>query len=312
MYCKKCGYNISDDKLVCPFCNTVVEKENKYSDYVKLDETKEANGIRNNLGYVKLKTNWFLHILIACAGYLAMNVLFTVVSAILIAYYRSAGNDFSCVSQGNCSMEINNLVNKITAISQVISELFIVAIVILIFHKHIKTFFKNFKDKKTYKWYGIGLAIMYGFNFVYSIFLMLLDSSGSSTNQEGVNTILKTYPLLGFFFVVIAAPLFEEIIFRFGIFRAFTHKGKKAEVLGLILTTVLFAGVHLIATFEAVFADPAWPNWEIFKEDALSIPIYLSGAFAMTFAYYKSKNLNTSILMHLTWNFLAFISIMTS
>ena len=41
-------------------------------------------------------------------------------------------------------------------------------------------------------------------------------------------------------FVVIAAPLFEEIIFRFGVFRCFVAKdNKKTGIIGLIVTTIL-------------------------------------------------------------------------
>lgn len=312
MYCKKCGFKLSNEDTNCPFCNSEVEKPKlSYDDYVDFTQSTKKEAIRNHLGYVDLKTKWIHHLLIACAGYLVMNVAATLLMSILIVVYQMKGYDFSCVNSGSCPIETLNVVNRISVIAQVVAELLVILILVLIFRKHIKTFFSNFKKGKTFKWFGISFAIMYGFNFIYSIFLMMIDSTGSSTNQEGVNDILASSPLLGFLFVVIAAPLFEEIIFRLGVFRTFTHKNKKTEIIGLILTTIIFAGVHMIATFQAVFADMANPNWEILKEDALSIPIYLSGAFAMTFAYYKSKNLNSSILAHMTWNFIAFLSIIS-
>ena len=65
----------------------------------------------------------------------------------------------------------------------------------------------------------------------------------------------------------------------------------------------------MIATVEAVFADINNPNWELLKSDLLSLPSYLIGAFCLTFVYYKSKNLLASMMVHMAWNFLAFIAI---
>ena len=65
------------------------------------------------------------------------------------------------------------------------------------------------------------------------------------------------------------------------------------------------------ATFTNAFADAANPDWELFKSDMLSLPSYLIGAFALTFVYYKSKNLLAPMLVHMAWNFLAYISILS-
>ena len=150
---------------------------------------------------------------------------------------------------------------------------------------------------------------MYGLTLVYSILLEVFKLTSTSTNQDAVNNIIVENPILGFLFVVVAAPLFEEIIFRFGVFRAFTNKSKKTEIIGLVVTTLLFAFVHMTATFEMTFADPSNPDGELLKSDMLSLPSYLIGAFSLTFAYYKSKNLITPMLMHMAWNLIGFIGI---
>ena len=115
-------------------------------------------------------------------------------------------------------------------------------------------------------------------------------------------------PLLGFLFVVVAAPLFEELIFRFGIFRTFTFKNKKLEIIGFIVAMFLFGAIHMVATFESVFAT-ATPNWDLLKSDLLTLPVYLCGGFCLTLAYFKSKNLITSMLAHMTLNLISFIAI---
>lgn len=346
MYCKKCGFELQAHNTKCPFCNHPVETEivpvvNKEEvkkveeevsvkeevtplveekvvedvnkqEYVNINEPKMTSLKRNHLGYLNLKTQFWHHALIASVGYLAMYVFIILIGRLMITSYQASGMDFSCIAEGNleaCSPEVYGAYMKVNVVSQVLAELLIVAIVALIFMKYLKPLFAEFKEGKTWKWVGIGFGLMYGLTLIYSIILSALDLASSSTNQDSVNNIIFDNPLLGFLFVVIAAPLFEEIIFRFGIFRIFTNKSKKLEIAGVVITTLLFAFVHMTATIEAVFADINNPDWELLKSDLLSVPSYLIGAFCLTFAYYKSKNLVTTMLMHMAWNFMAFISI---
>ena len=329
MYCKKCGYKLDNNAQKCPFCNepvgntyveenpvikeTVVFKKEAYPEYRNITKQEETASYRDKLGYVNLKINGWLHALVGCVGYILMNVLFTFVGAALVASLKNQGVDFSCAlgeeGLSACPIEVQVAYTKAAATGQVICELLVVGIVALIFMKFLKYFSKEFKDKKTYKWFGIGFGLMYGANVAYNILLQILNVTSSSANQDAVNKVVLQNPVLGFLFVVVAAPLFEEIVFRLGIFRAFTKRGKKMEFVGVIVTTIAFALIHMVASVEAVFADPANPDWSILLSDLSSLPSYLIGAFFLTFAYYKSKNFLTPILMHMAWNFIGFIGI---
>ena len=312
MFCKKCGYQLDNNAKKCPFCGEPTGNI-EYPEYQDLRKTEEKADYRDKLGYVNLKINGWIHAIIGVVGYALMNILFSFVGAALVASLRNQGMDFSCAlgeeGLSACPIEVQIAYTKAAATGQVICELLVVGIVALIFMKFLKYFFKEFKDKKTFKWFGIGFGLMYGANFVYTILLQILNITSSSTNQDAVNEVVTQNPLLGFLFVVVAAPLFEEVVFRLGIFRAFTKRGKKLEIVGLVLTTLAFALIHMVASVEAVFADPANPDWSILLMDLSSLPSYLIGAFFITFAYYKSKNFLTPILMHMTWNLIGFIGI---
>ena len=44
MYCKKCGYEIKETELVCPFCNTIISKDDvviKNEENIKVSEVRE-------------------------------------------------------------------------------------------------------------------------------------------------------------------------------------------------------------------------------------------------------------------------------
>ena len=327
MFCKKCGFKLNEDATKCPFCNHEVGKEiegikvetkvayQEYQNPFKKEQENQtmANNVRNANGYVNLKTSWWHHLLLAAGGYLLMNVLYTILSIVVVRVYQALGYDFSCMIDGfdACPIEISSAYVKASAIAQLVSELIIVLIAALIFIKFIKHFFKEFKDKNTWKWFGISFGLMYGSNFVYSMILSLLSLFGINpevnANQSAVNEIIFGSPLLGFLFVVIAAPLFEEIIFRLGVFRSFTGKNKKLTTIGLIVTTILFAGIHMVSTFTSAITVEGI-DWALIGNDMLSLPSYLIGAFFLTFAYYKSKNFLTPILMHMAWNLLSFIA----
>ena len=338
MYCEKCGFEITDSTLVeCPFCHHKLgEKEkinfvnnpvnepknedvvtnfkqdnvpnnNNYSYYKAPKET--TNGIRNSLGYVNLNTTFWHHLLIAFGAYFLVEVGTTILSLILLFIFKI---DTACFLNNSCPIETVESYNLITSISSLIFELLAVVIIIIIFRKYLKVFFGQFKEKQTWKWLGLSLAIIIGILFAYQYFLSQTPLSPTSSNQDGVDTIIYSTPILGFLFVAICAPLFEELVFRFGIFRSFTGKGKKLEIVGLIVTTALFASMHMIATFTKVFSDIANPDWNTLLSDMLSLPIYLAGSFGLTFAYYKSKNLATNILAHMIYNTYSFILIIVA
>ena len=315
MFCKKCGFKLNENDRFCPFCGAEVTEKPTYGAYENLFESKEEkfDELRTSNGYVNLRTKAFHHLLIAGVGYFLMNVLAVIFATIGAAILTANGMDFSCIGidgdHSTCAVGVYESYIKATAIAQLVAEILIVVIVIILFRKHIKTFFAQFKDKNTWKWIGIGFAIMYGFNFIYSNVLTLLNAMPeTNANQAAVNEIIIGTPLLGFLFVVVAAPLFEETIFRFGVFRAFTQKDKKHEIIGMIITILVFAGVHLVATFESALMDPSNIDWTLIGNDMLTFPVYISGAFGITFAYYKSKNLATPITVHMCWNLMSFIS----
>ena len=337
MYCKKCGFKLNEQDSVCPFCKHNVnedlilvnekKEENRYfykeevkpkpsKEYVNINKVDGTNQIRTHLGYVNLNTQYWHHILIAGVGYLLMYILLILVGRSLVSNYVANGMDFSCVGldgdMSSCPIEVTSAYVKITCIAQMVAELLVVGMVAALFYKYLIPFFKQFKDKNTWKWVGYGFLLMYGLTLVYTVILEVLQLSSTSANQDAVNETILNNRLLGFLFVVIAAPLFEELIFRFGVYRAFANQSKKREIVGIVITTILFAMVHMTATFDAVFADASNPNWELFKSDMLSLPTYFIGAFSLTYVYYKSKNLLTSMLMHMAWNFMAFIAILGS
>ena len=47
----------------------------------------------------------------------------------------------------------------------------------------------------------------------------------------------------------------------------------------MIITILVFAGVHLVATFESALMDPSNIDWTLIGNDMLTFPVYISGAY---------------------------------
>ncbi len=164
---------------------------------------------------------------------------------------------------------------------------YIVFIIIYIirYHKYLKTKWKDFiKNRHKYsgigfKWWGIGFIIMVVANTIIARFIV----SGSGANEEAVQTLLKSEPLLMIISTTLFAPFVEELMYRKSLQDCFNNK-----LLYIIMSGLLFGFVHVMGAnnpLEYVFIIPY-------------------GAFGICFAKALSDtdNIYTTILVHMFHN----------
>ena len=110
----------------------------------------------------------------------------------------------------------------------------------------------------------------------------------TAQNQAGVESMVSGMNVaLAFLYVVILIPITEEILFR-GLIMKYIFP--LMPVVGAIVSSVTFAGIHLIAgTFNI---------WDFLTYYTLSI--------AITFVYWRTRKLEYSIMYHMIQNGLAF------
>lgn len=146
----------------------------------------------------------------------------------------------------------------------------------------INDFKTNFKKyiKFAFKWWLIGLAIMYASNII----LYFIVNTGA-TNEEIVQEQIKRLPFYMLISTSITAPFTEEVVFRKSIRDIFTNK-----YLYIIASFLLFGGVHVLSSNSLL--------------ELLYIIPY--GTFGAVFAYmyYKTNNIYTSMFIHFIHNFL--------
>lgn len=177
---------------------------------------------------------------------------------------------------------------KIAAIITV-SLLYIVQICSLVIpmFKELKRDFVAFKNN--FKIYISDMLPRFGIIFiVYAISNLALVSfvGNISTNQE----IISQWPIyISAFIAIIIAPLTEELMFR-----GFMKKFIKNDVLFIILSSLIFGGLHVTLS-------------DSLLQFLFIIPYSILG-FAFSLNYVKTRNIASNIFLHCSWNSIAIIA----
>lgn len=140
---------------------------------------------------------------------------------------------------------------------------------------------------------AIGVIVVTA-TILYNLLINTLISTGSNINEQSVESLTMRRPFEAFLIIVIIAPIFEEYIYRFGLFGFFK---KKSRLLAYVFTILIFALIHF-----NISLDPS----EMINE-LLNLPSYLIAAGILSYAYDK-YDISVSIYAHMFNNLIAFIS----
>jgi uncharacterized protein len=161
----------------------------------------------------------------------------------------------------------------------------------------VKGIWGKVKDQSRYIWMGIGLSFLLRFGL--GIYLLIIRKigwldAGESLSILSINddimSINKFYhPMIGFLFVVILVPLYEEILFR-GVFLSACEKHINFLVAN-ILQAFVFALAH--------------QNLKLFL-------FYFVFGFIAGHYRNRTQSLVTGLSLHVTNNFVAFLAIVAS
>ncbi|QHX35652.1 hypothetical protein STIUS_v1c00970 [Spiroplasma sp. TIUS-1] len=192
-------------------------------------------------------------------------------------------------------INLNNML--LSLITQTIYQ---ITVIIFAFIK-IKGFRRNFiSGFQNQQWFTVLLAV------VIAVPLMFLWGWGmnkagirSSVNQGSIEDLIfiannlteKIFIfILLFFFVILAAPIFEELTIRY-----FIALFSGNRWVTLVISGIFFATMHVTNT-----------------GDFASIPIYIFGSFVMSAAFTIFGSIGHSTSIHIAWNTIAYVSLVIS
>ena len=161
----------------------------------------------------------------------------------------------------------------------------------IIYKKDFIYYLKNFKLKYI-KWiliiWIIGFILMMLSNYIINYKILPNNISG---NEELNRTLLFNHKFTYTLLLSIIIPFLEEISFRLEF-----KKNIKNKYVFLILTSLLFASMHLFTTTKVI-------------ELIYVIPYIILG-FTFSFIYYKTDNVFSSIIAHIIHNTLIVIMLL--
>lgn len=165
----------------------------------------------------------------------------------------------------------------------IISEILLISIICIIYHKNIEDSIKDFKKNhkkyfnKYLKYWVIGLIIMYTSNIIIGSFYKM------PSNEETIRTLFGVNPIYIFISSVFLAPILEELTFRKAIKSIFKNKW-----VFIIMSGLIFGYLHIM-------------SFNNLLELLYIIPY---GTFGVVFAcmLYDTDNICVPILFHFMHN----------
>lgn len=120
--------------------------------------------------------------------------------------------------------------------------------------------------------------------YVLHLLILYFFMLGEPANQTALNARDQQFPIFSFISSIIIAPIKEELIFRL-----LPSKFINNKILFIIVSSVVFAGIHVIHD-----PNPFYYIW-----------FYMIVSLYLGFRYYKTKDILVTISIHSYFNLLA-------
>ena len=174
--------------------------------------------------------------------------------------------------------------------------------IVLFSFKVVSKLVKSTFSKKAFKYAIFGALTIIIFSFIYNyITVNLLNLvSDSNANQLGVEEMIVNQPVISFIIVCIAAPLIEELTYRYSLFGSIYKNNKK---LAYIASAILFMGLHSVSSFVMAASEGSSIN---IIEELITLPPYAFSGIVLAYIYAKSKLLGSAIGAHFINNFISY------
>jgi uncharacterized protein len=182
------------------------------------------------------------------------------------------------------------------SLSQIIASIIAVGLMLMVSRRVYKLIIKNFtltSFKQAMRYAGIMylISISYGVISTY-----VFNNNTVNANQQELIKIAGEYPVVFIILAVIVAPLIEELIFRYYLYKKLEKRG---FLLALTVSTFLFSIIHIVPSFAT----------GTFVADIATLPAYLLPSLVFAVAYYQTGKLAVPIFAHFAFNLVSAILI---
>ena len=199
------------------------------------------------------------------------------------------------------NIDINNLTPKMSVLYQfVVSFIMFMVLLFIYFDSFKKDLFDFKKDvnksiSNIIKLFLIFMIVKYIISFISAFIIIILGydtNSAVSFNQKILEKYIKAAPILMLISGSVLAPFYEEGIFRLGIKKVLDNKW-----VFIIISGTIFGLMHIFPLDDGV----------TFTLGLIQSISYVTMGIFLSYIYYKSDNIYTSIGVHFLNNFLSML-----
>ncbi len=128
---------------------------------------------------------------------------------------------------------------------------------------------------------------------------LVFPSSTSNENQEAIESVIKSYPVTSFLWIVIAGPLVEELIYRLGLFEGLRQKNR---IVAYVVSGIIFGFIHFSVPTDA----SGVVDMDKLANEFINVPGYILSGLLFAYTYEKIGFAGSSVA-HVTNNLISFI-----
>ena len=171
----------------------------------------------------------------------------------------------------------SGLADKNAALADILLQtlaycLTIVSLILILYKDNIKLT-KSFKNWRNYVGGILCIGLLLVFNYIYAIILYLSNVQiAPPSNQDAIDSMVKTFPLVTAIVIVILGPVSEEITYRVGLF---SFLSRISKWLAYPLTALVFSLIHMHFTPQN------------YVNELINLPLYFVPGLILCFAYDK-------------------------
>lgn len=184
--------------------------------------------------------------------------------------------------------------NQLNAYLNLIFDLILLLLGVWLLKDSLIEQFKDFKTNiKKYLFNGcvVGVLLIYACQLIGGLLTLALGGNQSSENQELIEAITASYPILMIFVSCVLAPVVEEILFRGIVFGWIYEWNPK---MAHLISSFIFGFIHIMS---AVLTGNISEWVQIFS--------YCFMGFVLSYLYEKHNNIYVPILSHMMNNIIS-------
>jgi len=253
-------------KETCPHCGKQIDTVLEYCPHCHKDVDFHREDTPRTFPWLDFKRQLPCFLI----GLVGLTILATIIGTIALLICGFQTGSVEEAKELYLSTGVQMAVNSLAYVGVFTSLIF----VLKPFWKYLLGTFKKYQNVLI--GLAIGCSLMIA-STVYSSIIGIFYKTSGNVNEQTLQEMIKSFPILSFIVFGFIGPICEEITYRLGLF---SFLRRKSRWLSYLVSIVVFAFIHF--SFDSLIT-----GGDALINELINIPVYLISAYLLTLAYEK-------------------------